>query len=100
MKILDIWPPPNTVQQVSKYFINLGEEGQWRYFTSQACFFYLLLILTIFSCTLPKPQLGDKNLFRRIFVSEWTFIVVLIVFLLLFRIPLIIYGVQNVDESL
>jgi hypothetical protein len=100
MKILDIWPPPNTVQQVSKFFINIGETGQLAYFTSQAVFFCLLILLTISSCTLPKPQSGDKDLLRRIFVSERGFIVVLIVFVLLFRIPLIIYGVQNVDESL
>src|SRR6185436_12949473 len=100
MKILDIWPPPNTVQQVSKFFINLGETGQLAYFTSQAVFFCLLILLTISSCTLPKSQSGDKDLLRRIFVSERGFIVVLIVFVLLFRIPLIIYGVQNVDESL
>lgn len=100
MKILDIWPPSNTVQQVSKYFINLGETGQWGYFASQVGLFCLLFLLTILSCTLPKPQLGDKNLLRRIFFSEWIFIVVLIVFVLLFRIPLMIYGSQNPDESL
>lgn len=100
MNILDIWPPPHTVQQVSKYFINLGEAGQWRYFTGQAVFFYLLVLLTIFSCTLPKPKSGYKSLLRRIFGSELLFIVVLIIFVLLFRIPLMIYGAQNPDESL
>jgi len=100
MEILDIWPPPNTVQQVSKYFINLGETGQWGYFASQAGLFCLLVLLTILSCTIPKPQLEDKNFLRRVFVSEWIFIVGLIVFVLLFRIPLMIYGAQNPDESL
>jgi hypothetical protein len=100
MKILDIWPPSNTVQQLSKFFIDLGETGQWRYFTGQAVLFCLLLALTILSCTLPKIQSGNKKIFRRIFVSEFVFIVVLIAFILSFRIPLIIYGVQNIDESL
>ena len=100
MNILDIWPPPHTVQQVSKYFINLAEADQWGYFTSQAGFFYLLLLLTIVSCTLPAPQSGDKDLGRGIFISELVFSGVLIVFVLSFRIPLIIYGAQNADESL
>ena len=100
MKILDIWPPSNTVQQVSKYFIDLGEAGQFVYFTGQAVFFYLLLILTIFSYTLPRSQFGSKSSLRRILVSELVFIVVLIFFVLSFRIPLMIYGAQNPDESL
>ena len=100
MNFLDIWPPPHTVQQVSKYFINLGEAGQQSYFNSQTGFFYSLLLVTILSCTLPKPQWGDKYIFRRIFVSDLAFIVLLILFVLSFRIPLIIYGAQNADESL
>ena len=99
MNLVEIFPAANTVQQVSQFFVNLGETGRWCYYTFEALLFYCLLFLSIYASTRSKELIKDRSK-ERIILSDLTFCFLLIVFILVARVPLAIMGLQNPDELL
>ena len=100
MKTLEIFPPPNTVQQVSKYFVDLGESGRWQYYTIEAALYCFILFFVLYSNlqNVSNPQLLRRSLIKRVLLSDFTFLAFIIAFILMSRIPLAVVGIQNPDE--
>ncbi len=99
MNLVEIFPAANTVQQVSQFFVNLGETGRWCYYTIEALLFYSLLSLSIYASTSSKELVKGRSI-KRIIISDLTFCGLLIFFILVARVPLAIMGLQNPDEPL
>ena len=104
MKILEIFPPPNTVQQVSQFFMDLGESGRWQYYSITAIFFFFLVFLAFYSSLQDTSTFhntsANRSLIKRIFLSDFTFFAITLFFVLMSRIPLAVLGIQNPDEPL
>ena len=100
MKILEIFPGTNTVQQVSQYFVDLGGSGRWCYYTVEAFLFFSLLFLAIHACLRLSVLPSRMKLFEKIILSDLTFCFFIVAFVLMARIPLAIMGIQNPDEAL
>ena len=101
--ILEILPPANTTQNLSRYMLDLGDAGRWSYFSLQATLFYFLVFLTLYSLfenDSEKRSWSMISALQKVVVSKWTFIFFILAFILFSRIPLAIYGFQNPDESL
>ncbi|MEQ8304027.1 MAG: hypothetical protein RIB47_11590 [Cyclobacteriaceae bacterium] len=98
--VLEIFPKPNTVQKLSKYFVDLGEPGLWYYFSVQAILFYVLIFLVLyFAANTSSDHLKKQSALHKCLISDITFIFFLFSFLLISRIPLGVTGQQNPDES-
>ena len=95
-----IWPPANTVQTVSRFFIDLGESGQQLYYSVHAFTFFALLFLALYSWWVEKAEstMLKHSRIREIVLSDWTFLIVVIAFILMARIPLASTGILNPDE--
>ena len=100
MKLLEIFPPSNTVQQVSQLFIDFGESGRWLYYSFTAGLFFFLIFLTYYSNLAKRYQAPWGALTNKVFLSDYTFCAIIIAFILLSRIPMAVLGIQNPDEPL
>lgn len=102
MNLLEIFPPTNAVESLSRYFIDIQEAGRWKYYTIEAILFYFSVFLTVFSLAKDKSNKINTapGLFGRILLSDWIFTGFVIGFIMISRIPLAILGIQNADESL
>ena len=100
--ILEIWPPANTVQDISQFIINLGDSGRFQYFLIQLGLFLILFFLTIYpySQTVSLSLFGRSKILNRILLSDLTFVAFIVLFILMARIPLAVFAIQNPDEPL
>jgi hypothetical protein len=100
MITIKVFSQANTIQQFSKYFVGLGDTGQWVYYSTQASLLYFLLFLTInhsMSGELPERK---QTSFTKALRSNFLFTLCLIAFVMVSRIPNIMQGPLNPDESL
>ena len=95
-----IWPPANTVQTVSRFFVDLGELGQQLYYGIHAFIFFALLFLALYCWWVEQAVSTRLKHFRirEIVSSDWTFLILVIAFILMARIPLASTGILNPDE--
>ena len=101
MRLLEIlFPPVTTVQKVSQYFIELDMTGRWVYYTSIAVLFYCLMLLSVYASARSVERPLKPGIFERILLSDITFCVLIIAFVLMARVPLAITGLQNPDEPI
>jgi hypothetical protein len=105
MNLPEIFPPTNAVQWISRYFVDIGVEGRWIYYSAEASLFYFIIFLVVFSFvknqqTAIEPYNSERSLLSKLLLSDWLFILFVVSFILLCRIPLAILGIQNPDEPL
>ena len=101
MRLLEIlFPPVTTVQKVSQYFIELDMTGRWVYYTSIAVLFYCLMLLSVYASARSVERPLKPGIFEKILLSDITFCVLIIAFVLMARVPLAITGLQNPDEPI
>jgi hypothetical protein len=86
------------VVTVSKFFSDLGPEGQRIYLQIQISTFFLMLLLAIFSF-IRKPDSFSKSKIVDLLDSRWFFAFFIIMFVMMSRFPVSIFGFQNDDET-
>lgn len=98
---LQICPPANTTELISSFLVGLGEAGRWNYFSLQAILFYLLIFVSIYAFEIsePKARRSVVRWLRRIARSNLTFLILIILFMMISRVPLAAKGTTNIDEN-
>ncbi len=84
------------VVTTSKFFSDLGPDGQWWYAFFQLFFFSVMVSLSLAAYLRKKPSLA-KGAGVRI-DSDFLFAISIFLFVILSRFPMAIFGYQNPDE--
>jgi hypothetical protein len=89
------------VVSVSDFFSSIGPHGQWSYVLIQMIIFYFMVILATYSFLTEKEMMKvSKHRFLGFIQSNSLFAILLFGFVVMSRLPTVIYGYQNPDESM
>jgi hypothetical protein len=97
--LVEIFPHPSVVQSLSRYFVNLGNNGVWVYYAIQALIFYLLLFLTLRVSASSSIDFSSNSQLKKNLSSNFVFIFGIFALIILARIPTALLGAQNADEA-
>lgn len=90
----------STVENFSKFFVELGGTGQWFYFTITLILFYLLIFLILYLAKYGEPQTRTTTSIKvRVLKSDFFFVLLIALIITFLRLPHLMRGVLNPDES-